>query len=269
MNSLPVSHRVLMCPPDFFRIEYEINPWMSLKNPSDKNKAREQWDRLYTVLKEKLQIQIELLKPEPGLPDLVFTANAGLVSEKKVWLSNFKFPERQGERVVFKDWFERRGYEIFSLPKELSFEGEGDFLKMGNLFFAGAPFRTDVSSHIVISKDLQREVISLELIHPRFYHLDTCFCPLNDYSALFVPEAFSASSLKILTAWVDHLIPLQAAEANLFAANAIVSQNKIVCQSGAKTVQKKLEKEGFEIFPVDLSEFIKAGGSAKCLVLWL
>ncbi|MBI1823927.1 MAG: amidinotransferase [Nitrospirae bacterium] len=260
---------MLMCPPDYFRIEYEINPWMSLKNPADQIRARWQWDQLYTVIEEKLQAKVELLDPQPGHPDLVFTANAGLVSGKRVWVSNFKYPERQGEQTFFREWFMENGYEVISVPPELAFEGEGDFLRMGSLLFAGAPFRTDLSSHIFISKELQCEVISLELIHPKFYHLDTCFCPLNDRSALFVPDAFSPSSLKILTACVDHLIPLKTTEANLFSANAIVSGNKIIFQRGAETTRKKLENEGFEVFPVDLSEFIKAGGSAKCLVLWL
>jgi arginine dihydrolase len=258
-----------MCPPDYFRIEYEINPWMSLKNPADQKKARQQWDGLYHLLKEKLQLSVELLGPKPGLPDLVFTANAGLVAGKKVWISNFKFPERQGEQPLYRDWFSRSQYEIISLPSEMAFEGEGDFLWMGNLLFAGYPFRTDISSHVFISKELQCEVISLELVHPKFYHLDTCFCPLNPHAALFVPEAFSPSSLKILSALVENLIPLKPFEANLFAANAIVVGNRIIFQSGADATRKRLEKEGFEVFTLDLSEFIKSGGSAKCLVLWI
>ena len=140
---------------------------------------------------------------------------------------------------------------------------------MGNLLFAGYPFRTDLSSHVFLSRLLQREVISLELIDPRYYHLDTCFCPLNETTALFVPEAFSLASRKILASLIETLIPLKPEEARNFASNAIVFEKKIIFQSGADTTRKRLEAEGFEVFPLDLSEFIKAGGNAKCLVLWL
>lgn len=260
---------LLMCPPDYFGIEYEINPWMSLRNPADKKKASKQWESLYQLLKETLQLNVELLVPQPGLPDLVFTANAGLVSGKKVWISNFRHPERQREQPVFRKWFEERQYELISLPADMAFEGEGDFLWMGDLLFAGYPFRTDLYSHIFISKELQSEVISLELVDPKYYHLDTCFTPLDAKTALFVPEAFSPNSLKILHSTVECLIPLKPNESELFAANAIVSGRKIVFQKGAESFRKRLEKEGFELYPVDLSEFIKSGGAAKCLVLWI
>lgn len=269
MKYPPSRSGILMCPPDYFGIEYEINPWMSLKNPADKKKAGKQWESLYRLLKETLQLHVELLIPQPGLPDLVFTANAGLVAGKEVWISNFRHPERQREQPVFRKWFEQHQYHPNSLPAELAFEGEGDCLWMGEVLFAGYPFRTDLYSHLFIAKELQCEIISLELVHPKYYHLDTCFAPLDAKTALFVPGAFSPNSLKILHSTVEHLIPLKPDEAELFAANAIVSAKKIVFQNGAEAARKKLEKEGFELFPVDLSEFIKSGGSAKCLVLWI
>ncbi|MHB8482266.1 MAG: dimethylarginine dimethylaminohydrolase family protein [Nitrospiria bacterium] len=265
----PPKKTLLMCPPDYYRIEYEINPWMSLKNQADREKARHQWDSLYRVLTETFKFKVELMEPQSHLPDLVFTANGGLVVGRQVALSNFKYPERQRERDHFKEWFLHHQYEIISIPSHISFEGEGDALWMGKILFAGYPFRTDISSHIFLSNTLQCEVISLELIDPRYYHLDTCFCPLNASTALFVPEAFSSASRKILSSTVGTLIPLQPEEAGRFASNAIVFENKIVSQSGTVSTRKRLQAEGFEIYPLDLSEFIKAGGNAKCLVLWI
>jgi N-dimethylarginine dimethylaminohydrolase len=258
-----------MCPPDFFGIEYEINPWMSLKNPADPKRAGKQWDRLFRLLTETLAIPVELVAPRSGLPDLVFTANAGLAAGNKIWISNFRHEERRGEQAVFIDWFVRHGYETVEMSPDISFEGEGDFLWMGEHLFGGYPFRTDLSAHVLLSGALKCDLISLELIHPKFYHLDTCFCPLDSRSALFVPDAFSPGSLKILSATVENLIPLNPAESALFAANAIVTESAVVFQAGAEEIRKKIEREGFDVYPVDLSEFIKAGGSAKCLVLWL
>ncbi|MBI1820305.1 MAG: amidinotransferase [Nitrospirae bacterium] len=265
----PPKNALLMCPPDYYRIEYEINPWMSLKNQADTEKARNQWNSLYRALTEKFGLKVNLMEPQPQLPDLVFTANGGLVAGRQIILSNFKFPERQRERDYFKEWFLHHQYEIISIPSHLFFEGEGDALWMGKLLFAGHPFRTDISSHVFLSKTLQCEVISLELIDPRFYHLDTCFCPLNSETALFVPEAFSSHSRKILSSLVETLIPLKPEEGRLFVSNAIVFEKKIIFQSGAGSTRKRLEAEGFEVYSLDLSEFIKAGGNAKCLVLWV
>ncbi len=265
----PLKNGLLMCPPDYYRIEYEINPWMSVKNPAIAEKARKQWDSLYQILTVKFKLAVELLKPRAGLPDLVFTANGGLVAGKRVILSNFKYPERQKERDYFREWFIEKGYEAVSIPSEIAFEGEGDALWMGELLFAGYPFRTDISAHPLIADNLQCEVVSLELVDPKFYHLDTCFCPLTPLTALFVPGAFSPKSRKTLESKVKELIPLTPDEADLFASNAIVSGNQIIFQTGPETTRKKLEKAGFEVFPLDLSEFIKGGGNAKCLVLWL
>ena len=258
-----------MCPPDYFRIEYEINPWMSVKNPANEKKSKQQWEALYRILTENLGLKVELIMPQPHLPDLVFTANGGLVAGKKVILSNFKFPERQKEQDYFKEWFVQHQYEIISIPSTIAFEGEGDALWIGNILFAGYAFRTDISSHVFLSNELKCEVISLELVDPRFYHLDTCFCPLTPHSALFVPDAFSLNSRKILASMVETLIPLKPDEANLFASNAIIFEKKIIFQTGPGVTRKRLEREGFEVYPLDLSEFIKAGGNAKCLVLWL
>ncbi|HXN05462.1 MAG TPA: arginine deiminase-related protein [Nitrospiria bacterium] len=261
--------RLLMCRPDFFRIAYEINPWMNKKNQTDHDKAQKQWEALYATLTGPFGLKVDLIPPQPDLPDMVFTANGGLVHGKKVYLSNFRHPERQGERKYFQEWFSENGYDVISLSDDISFEGEGDALWLEDHLVAGYPFRTDVSSHLFLARELQCKVISLELTDPRFYHLDTCFAPLRARTALYAPEAFTSDSLKRLAPFVDELIPLTPEEAAQFSANAVVSGRKIVLQAGSDSARKKLEHAGFEVYPHDLSEFIKSGGNAKCLVLWI
>jgi N-dimethylarginine dimethylaminohydrolase len=256
-----------MCPPLFYGIEYEINPWMSRSRQSDTQLAQEQWKRLYRLLSEQLTTEIALVEPRQGLPDMVFTANAGLVWKNKFIASNFRHEVRRGETASFQNWFEVRGYEIFHLPEETFFEGEGDLLLFGDLFFAGYHIRSDVISHQKVAEIVEREILSLELTSEWFYHLDTCFCPLGNGLALFYPAAFDAYALKVLENNIETLIPVPEGEAKRFACNAIVVEKNVVMNDGCPEIRERLKSLGFAVFETPLDEFIKAGGSAKCLVL--
>lgn len=259
--------RFLMCPPLYYGIEYEINPWMSRSRQSDPQLAQEQWKGLYRLLQDQIAAEIALTEPRPGLPDMVFTANAGLVWEHRFITSNFRYEVRRGEVPCFENWFQVRGYEIFHLPQETFFEGEGDLLKCGDLFFAGYHIRSDIVSHQKVAEIIEREVLSLELTDEWFYHLDTCFCPFGKGQAIFYPAAFDAYALKVLENNVPTLIPVTEEEAKRFACNAIVVGNHVVMNDGCPQIQRALESLGFSVFETPLGEFIKAGGSAKCLVL--
>ncbi len=259
--------KLLMCRPEYYGIEYEINPWMRRSRQSDRALAREQWEGLYRLLRDKLHVEVDLAPPEKGLPDMVFTANAGLVWGNKFISSNFRYEVRRGESERFETWFASRGYEIFHVNAESCFEGEGDLLMCGDLLFAGYHIRSDVASHARVAEILDREVLSLELTNEWFYHLDTCFCPLGDGRALFYPAAFDSYALKVLESNIACLIPVTENEAGRFACNAIVAGDKIAMNDGCPETQAKLEDIGFSVFPTSLGEFIKAGGSAKCLVL--
>src|SRR5258708_5811638 len=175
----PISRRVLLCQPDFFGIEYEINPWMDRTRNAVPALARAQWQGLHQKL-EDLGCRIETISPQPDLPDMVFTANAGLVSGNRFIRSNFRFTQRRGEEVHFEKWFTDHGFQIERLPEGLFFEGEGDVLFCGETLFCGYRFRSDIRSHEIIGERLKRLAISLELVADRFYHLDTCFCSLPD-----------------------------------------------------------------------------------------
>jgi N-dimethylarginine dimethylaminohydrolase len=258
-----------MCPPDYYGIEYEINPWMDLRRPVQADRARGQWRALYDLLTAKLGVKVELLDPVKGLPDLVFTANAGIVADRRFIASRFLHPERQREQPTYEAWFRQRGYAVDILPPDTCFEGEGDALWLGNTIFAGYRLRSDVRSHQAVAAILGREVLSLELIDSRFYHLDTCFCPLDERRALYFPPAFDAYGQRVISQFVPEPVPADDTDALRFGCNAIVVGRDVVLQYGCAALERSLRTAGFVPHPVDLSEFHKAGGSAKCLALWI
>ena len=260
--------RILMCPPDHFGIEYEINPWMSRERASHRERAAAQWGSLVEVLRG-LGATIDLLEPRAGLPDLVFTANAGLVFGRRVFLSSFRHEVRAREAPVFAAWFEGHGFEVERLPEGMSFEGAGDALFCGRALFAGYRIRSDVRGHQDLAKRLGRLVLPLELVHPSFYHLDTCFCPLAPGEAMYFPEAFDGYGRKVLKAHVPKLLAVGEEEARKFACNAVVVGRTVVLHAGCGRTEAGLRSWGYEPVGVELDEFHKAGGSAKCLTLRL
>lgn len=263
------SRSLLMCPPDYYGIEYEINPWMDVRRPADADRARAQWRALHDVLTGRLGVRVEILDPVKGLPDLVFTANAGLAAQGCFIAGRFLHPQRQREQPTYEAWFRAKGYAIATLPEDTCFEGEGDALWFGDTLFAGYRIRSDVRSHQMIAGVITREVLSLELVDPHFYHLDTCFCPLDDRRALYYPPAFDEYGLRVITQFVPEPIPVGDADALRFGCNAIVVGRDVVLQAGCSALEDSLRAGGCTPHPVDLSEFHKAGGSAKCLVLWI
>lgn len=217
--------------------------------------------------------RIELISPQPGLPDMVFTANAGLVFNGKVVLSRFRYPERQGEEKHVEDWFERQRYRVYRLPRGLPFEGAGDALLDCNreLCWAGYGMRSAVDSHPYLSRWFDLEVISLRLIDERFYHLDTCFCPLNDGYLLYNPRAFDQEARRQIARHFPESkrIVVTERDAINFACNAVNVGDQVILNEAGPDLTKQLARAGFQVVETDLSEFIKAGGAAKCLTLKL
>ena len=253
-----------MCPPSYYDIEYEINPWMRCSRPSNYRLAREQWQILYELLHDRLHVEVSLIEPAPGLPDMVFTANAGFVWEKKFIVGNFRHDVRRGEAAYFENWFASRNYEIFNLPEQNYFEGEGDLLMCADVMFAGYPIRSSTNSHQAIADIIQRQVLSLKLTNDWFYHLDTCFCPLSRSEAIYYPDAFDADALNILKNRIPTLIPVAEEEARRFACNALVVEKNVIMNRGCAKIRGQLELLGFCVFEIPFTEFIKSGGSAKC-----
>jgi N-dimethylarginine dimethylaminohydrolase len=264
----------LMCPPRLYEVDYVINPWMSGNvHGASRERAAAQWQVLYKALSQNAEIL--LVEPAPGSPDMVFTANAGLERNGTVVLSSFFHPERQGEEPHFRRWFQSAGYTVIALPRVTPFEGEGDALfaetSSGSRLFAGYGQRTSISSHQALRKAWDIPVISLELIDPRFYHLDTCFAPLAGGYVMYYPQAFTAASITVIQTIypADKRVEVQEADALRFACNAINIGQDIILNRIGRELTANLESLDFQVTQVDLGEFLKAGGAAKCLVMKL
>ena len=257
-----------MCPPDHYGIEYEINPWMSRDRQTDHAIAVTQWQTLRQILTD-LGASIALLPPVAGLPDIVFTANAALIYRREAILSRFRHPQRQGEEEYDAAWLTKDGFEVIRLPDSMAFEGAGDALFCGETLFAGYRKRSDAKSHQHVGKLVKSRVIPLELVDPYYYHLDTCFCPLSPTMAIYYPGAFDDYGQRVLKELVSDLIPVESEEAESFACNAVVVGQTVVTNVGCPQLQTALKARGFGTVATPLGEFVKAGGSAKCLTLRL
>ncbi|MBI2846718.1 MAG: amidinotransferase, partial [Chloroflexi bacterium] len=258
-----------MCPPDYFGVEYEINPWMDRRRQVDKDKASRQWDALYKVLSQDIGAGVELATPNLGLPDLVFTANAGLVVGQTAIASRFRHPERAREEPNWRSWFEANGYKMFHLPDNLHFEGQGDVLAFGDVLMGGYGFRSDLEAVRLVGDLLKKKLFALELVDPWFYHLDTCFCPLNGGAALYYPGAFTEAGRRLIEACVPDPIVVDREEAHHFVCNSVVIGRNVVMSCNCPKAREELQTRGYQVHELDFSEFLKAGGGAKCLVLIL
>lgn len=263
--------RLLVCPPDYFSIEYEINPWMRRSNAVNSDQAIRQWHHLMQVLEQDVGAVLERMKPVPGLPDLVFTANAGFVAGGKAVPSRFRYVERQKEEAYFENWFRGQGYEVITLESGSFFEGAGDLLGFPDIWFGGYRQRSDIRVYSTLSDWFHREIIPLELVDSRFYHLDTCLCPLIGGDLLYFPPAFDRYGQEVLAeriALSRRLVPPEV-EALRFACNAVSVGKHVVLPAGCPETESLLASRGYFPHPVPLDEFMKSGGSAKCLTLAL
>jgi len=264
--------RILMCPPDYFTVEYVINPWMAGNEEGlSLERARSQWEALRDLV--GMFADIVTIDPHPKLPDMVFTANAGVVYGDKAIASHFMPKERRPEEPIFKQWFRDNGFELYELDEKIGFEGAGDCLldRRGPWLWTGYGFRTEIEAHADIEKFFDREVVSIRLTDERFYHIDTCFCPLTDGFLMYHPPAFDYESrIKIETRIPSHKrIVVDTLDAGNFACNAINIGDQVILHRASEPLQARLTVAGFIVHEVELSEFLKAGGSAKCLSLKL
>jgi len=262
-------NKLLMCPPMYFNVDYDINPWMSDNiNQVDKDLAERQWKKLYNALREVADVY--LIDPQPGLPDMVFTANAGFYKKKHnmVYISNFRNEQRKGEEVHFIEWFKENGYSI--VYTHYPFEGEGDLLK-GDMeqHWIGWGFRSDKRIHDEFPFTNIDNLKKLHLVDPRFYHLDTCFAPLmREKGVIWYPDAFSEESQKKIRKYTDKKFSVEVTEeeALTFACNAVIIKNHVFMPE-CNSVADKLTKLGYKVQQFEMSEFMKSGGACKCLVM--
>jgi N-dimethylarginine dimethylaminohydrolase len=263
-----MTQHVLMCEPLHFRIAYEINPWMRRANQVAGPRALEQWRQLRSAL-DDLGVAVELVAQGEGVPDMTFTANAGVVAGRRFIPANFRYAERQPETELFTDWFQAHGYEAAPIHEPHYWEGEGDVLPAGGRVFAGYRFRTEFRALDHLDELLGTETVRLELADPRYYHLDTCFCPLGDGRLLYYPPAFSDEACATIERYFTDRIVAPDADAARFACNALVVDGSVVVNSGCPSTVAALSARGLRVVETPTDEFIKAGGSVKCLVLML
>lgn len=261
-----------MCAPEHFEVVYEINPWMHVDVPVDRERARAQWDALVAALRSA-GADVELLEPHPGLPDLVFTANAGLVSGRRFVAARFRNAERRDETPHATGWFEQNGWRVEHLPTGLHQEGAGDALPFGppgdEVLVTAHRFRSDRAGNLEVGRRLGVPVHSLELVDPRLYHLDLGFCPLDERRALVTPAAFTPPARRVLEEIVPEPLVLELDEALTFCANSVVVSRTVVMPACPARVGRQLEAWGFDVAVVPLTEFRKAGGACRCLTLAL
>jgi len=257
---------ILMCDPEYFGIEYEINPWMHVAVSVEHERAVRQWNALYETYL-RLGVEVVLSTPVKGLPDMVFTANAAVLWRGRAVLSSFKFPERQGEEAHWRSALEGLGFEVCELPRAVAFEGAGDALFVGDRLFCGFGFRTDREAHALVGRLLGVEVVTLELADPRFYHLDTCFCPLDERTVIYAPEALTDESVRRVRESVSVAIEVPIDVAAGFACNAIALGTCVVSSIASLRLEHPLRDAGFSVLGFEMSEFMKSGGGVRCLSL--
>lgn len=256
--------KVLMCSPDYYDVTYSINPWMDPEMGVDKSLSRKQWKDLKNLIGDFLDLQVEVIAQEQGLPDMVFSADQGLIYNKTFIQCNFQYPQRRKEATIYARWFEQRGHEIVSLPQRHKFEG-GDFLSWGDKILAGYGFRTSKFSHKEISRITGREVISLELIDPFLYHLDMTLFTEDDENLIYYPGAFSFESRRVIEKRAKDTLKASRKDAFNFALNALVYKKRIITHHGINGLLPQLISKGFRVVQTDISEFKKAGGGVHCL----
>ena len=259
--------RWLLCRPDDYDIRYQINPWMDVRRGAEQEKAKSQWQRLHHTL-IRCGAWVECIPQGANVPDMVFTANGGLIKGNVAVVPRFRHKERQPEEALFKKWFSDHGFTVCEVTKG-HFEGEGDALFAGETLFAGVGFRSDREAYDEIKKHLSvKDLVITELIDARFYHLDTCFTPLSEKLVMLFPKAISPASLAEIRARVE-VIEVPEEDAVKFVCNTVVLGNTLIMPAGCESTAKVLRARGFTLHFVEMDEYLKAGGAAKCLSLRL
>jgi N-dimethylarginine dimethylaminohydrolase len=257
----------LMCPPEHFAVTYAINPWMEPEKPTDATLAMRQWARLRQVYLD-LGHDVQTIEPAPGLPDMVFAANGATVAGGKVLGARFRHPQRAGEAVAYLDWFRAQGYAEVRTPEQVH-EGEGDILVAGDTLLAGYGFRSDQAVASELTALFGLPVLSLRLIDPRFYHLDTALCVLDASTAMYYPAAFDDAGRAAIAAHFAELIEAKDEDAEVLGLNAVSDGRHVVLPAQAEGLAAQLRNRGFEPVAVDMSELLKGGGGPKCCTLEL
>ena len=261
------SRRYLMCPPEHFAVTYAINPWMRPGEPVDAAAAMRQWARLRQVYLE-LGHEVRTIDPVPGLPDMVFAANGATVVDGTVLGVRFRYPQRAGEAGAYLRWFRDQDYRRVLAARHVN-EGEGDIVFTGRALLAGYGFRTDRAAGAELAGVFGLPVVSLRLVDPRFYHLDTALCVLDPDTAMYYPAAFDDAARAAIAAQFAELIEAKDEDAEVLGLNAVSDGLHVILPVQARGLAAQLGERGFRPIGVDVSELVKSGGGPKCCTLEL
>lgn len=268
MQRTPTHRHFLMCRPDHFAVTYAINPWMDVTAAVDTSRATAQWEELRAAYLDWGHT-VELIDPIPGLPDMVYAANGAMVVDGIVYSAKFRYPERAAEGPAYEKWFADRGY-ITHTAEQVN-EGEGDIRWAGDIILGGSGFRTDPAAHAELSALTGHEVLTLTLVDPRLYHLDTALAVLDDDPAhpliCYYPPAFSAASQALLADRFPDAIIATERDASVLGLNSVSDGYHVVHSPAAVDFPVQLREHGFEPVAIDTSELLKGGGGAKCCTL--
>jgi N-dimethylarginine dimethylaminohydrolase len=265
--------RYLMCEPKYFAVEYSINPWMNPDEPVSAELAVKQWTELADTYR-RFGHRVDTIQPVPGLPDMVFAANSGTVVHGRVLGARFRATQRTAEADHFRRWFTDHGFRDVVMPTAIN-EAEGDFAWTGHVLLAGTGFRTDPAAHAEAQEVLGVPVVSLQLVDPRYYHLDTALCVLQEATedrpahVAYYPEAFSPGSQKVLARLFPDAVIANAADAECLGLNGVSDGRNVVLPIEATHLAEHLINAGYEPTFVDISELRKSGGGPKCCTMEL
>jgi len=276
--AMPAPSRVLMCPPDHFDVLDVKNPYMAGHvGGVDRKLAREQWERVREAFQAAGK-PVSLIPPVSGLEDMVFCANQTFVGttpkgERVCLLGAMRHPSRRREVAAFDAWFREEGYRVVSLKdKDVSFEGAGDAVwhPGKRLIWGGHGFRSQPKAYEDVARVFEAPVILLKLVHERFYHLDTCFCPLTSEAVLIYPSAFDSESLELILKMFPIVLTASETDAAArMACNAAVVDAKRAILHPGSSAARHMAALGLEVVEVDTSEFLKSGGSVYCMKMML
>lgn len=257
-----------MCPPKYFGIEYEINSWMHTQNGVDYDLAQKQWQALHDIYTENLGWDVKLIDPIDGLPDMVFATDCCLMRDGKILLSNFRYPERQPETEYFEKWLHQNGYTNTKRAEHI-FEGGGDNMLCGDKILAGHGFRSDAGAAEELQKYFDCEVVSIKIVDPYFYHLDTSMAVLSNDTVAYYPGAIDDESQARLKKAIPNLIEATQEEAKGFGLNAVSDGRTVITSSESESLLQKYRDAGFEVIGTPILEYRKSGGGVKCMTLEL
>ncbi len=259
-----MSKQLLLCPPTYFDVVYEINPWMHTDVPVNRQAVVTEWQHVADVYKN-LGWTVDLITPDPKLPDQVFATDGALIIGDKVFLNNFRYVERRPEPMHIRAWLAAHGYTNFYQAQHFS-EG-GDMLRFGEKILAGYGFRSDLLAHAELGSFFDCDVVSLRAVDPYFYHLDTAVGVLSNDTVAFYPDALDAESQARLRAMTPNIIEATREEAEGFGLNLVSDGHNVITHNAAPSLLQKYQDAGFNVIPAPIGEFQKSGGGVKCMTL--